>query len=139
PHRRCLPIPRSDPGAPPRDLYEGEPETCRRDLRRFLPILAHLGVMVLVFVVYRLEGPAFQGIAAASFLALPIHYALPYRWKRPFFVALSIGALVAVFGWAASAIVLAASALLIGACYLPIPWIARAGVVAAIALTLGLA
>ena len=136
PHRRYFPIPREHPRPSP---YEGEPETCRRDLRRFLPILAHLGVMVLVFVVYRLEGPAFQGIAAASFFALPVHYALPYRWKRPFFVALSIGALIAVFGPAAGAIVLAASALMIGACYLPIPWIARAGLVAAIGLALGLA
>lgn len=137
PHRRFLPIPRPGRAARP-SPYEGEPETCRRDLRRFVPIAAHLGVMVLVFHIYRLEGPAFQGIAAASFFALPVHYALPYRWKRPFFVALSIGALVAVFGLAASAVVLAASALLIGACYLPIPWLARAGLVGAIALALGL-
>ncbi|HEY2158707.1 MAG TPA: hypothetical protein VGH33_23955 [Isosphaeraceae bacterium] len=135
PHRRFLPIPRE---ATPGGLYDGEPETCRRDLRRFVPILAHFGVMVLVFVVYRLEGRAFQGIAAATFLALPVHYALPYRWKRPFFVALSIGALIGVFGLAAGAIVLGASSLLIGACYLPIPWIASAGVVATIGLALGL-
>ncbi len=135
PHRRFFPIPRE---ATRGGLYDGEPETCRRDLRRFVPILAHLGVMVLVFVVYRLEGRAFQGIAAATFLALPVHYALPYRWKRPFFVALSIGALIGVFGLAAGAVVLGASALLIGACYLPIPWLARTAVVAAIGLALAL-
>jgi alginate O-acetyltransferase complex protein AlgI len=136
PHRRFLPIPRPEA---PRGLYDGEPEACRRDLRRFLPILAHLGVMVLVFLVYRLEGRAFQGVAAATFLALPVHYALPYRWKRPFFVALSIGALFAVFGMAAGAIVVGASLFLIGACRLPIPWVGRAAVVAGIALALGLA
>jgi alginate O-acetyltransferase complex protein AlgI len=138
PHRRYFPIPRGDDDLAT-GLYPGEPETCRRNLRQFLPILAHLGAMVAVFSVYRLEGRAFQILAMTALAALPIHYALPLRWKKPFFVAASIVGLITVFGLAASAVVLGVAALLIGVCYLPIPWIARASMVAATAIILALA
>ncbi len=140
PHRRYFPIPHGVDGlASDLGLYPGEPENCRRSLRRFLPIFAHMGAMVAVFGVYRLEGRAFQMLAVIALAALPIHYTLPYRRKKPFFVAASIVGLVAVFGLAASVIVLGIAAILIGVCYLPISWRARAAIVAATALTLALA
>ena len=74
-------------------LYPGEPETCRRDSRQFLPILAHLGLFLAVFKVYRVEGRAFQLLVALALAALPVHYLLPYRWKKPLFVAVSIAGL----------------------------------------------
>jgi alginate O-acetyltransferase complex protein AlgI len=137
PHRRYFPIPSEAPALDaPRGLYDGEPENCRRNLRRFVPILAHLGAMTLVFSVYRVEGRAFLMLATTCLAALPVHYLLPYRWKKPFFVAASIFGLMLVFGAAASAVVLAASAVLIAICYLPIPWLARAGLVGAAAIVL---
>ena len=140
PHRRYFPIPRPDPARPDADrgLYPGEPESCRRDLRRFLPILAHFGAMVYLFTVYRL-GRATEMIAGLALAALPIHYLLPYRWKKPFFVAASVVGLVLVFGASASAVVLGVSAALIAVCYLPIPWLARAGLIAVAAAALALA
>src|SRR4051794_35351749 len=84
PHRRYLPVARGEASGSPRmahGLYPGEPETCRRNLRQFVPILAHYGLLVGVFSVYRVEGRAFQILAATALAALPIHYALPLRRK----------------------------------------------------------
>jgi hypothetical protein len=114
-------------------LYEGEPEACRRDYRRFLPVLAHLGLLLGVFRVFRVENRAFQALVLLTLAALPVHYLLPYRWKKPLFLAVSVAGLAWVFGAATAAVVLALSAVLIGACYLPVGWPSRAGVVAGLA------
>jgi D-alanyl-lipoteichoic acid acyltransferase DltB (MBOAT superfamily) len=148
PHHQFVPIPES---ARPRfgrgpgvgfgllpGLYPDEPEACRRDLRRFLPILAHLGLMYAVFKVFRVEGRAFQMLVAFALSALPVHYLLPYRRKRPFFVVVSIGGMAWVFGAATSVVVLALAATLIGACFLPIAWRWRATIVAALTVAFAL-
>ena len=67
---------------PARGLYAGEPETCRRSLRPFLRNLAFLGLLLVVFKVYRIEerayqGHAFQTLVTLAFLALPVHYLTP--------------------------------------------------------------
>src|SRR5437763_7826851 len=79
PHRRFLPTPIEPPVAP--GLYQDEPATCRRDLRAFLPILVHLGLLLAVARVYRLEGRAFQILLTLAAVALPIHYLLPFKQK----------------------------------------------------------
>jgi D-alanyl-lipoteichoic acid acyltransferase DltB (MBOAT superfamily) len=149
PHRRYAPQAKAALTAPPAatpprfverlrawsrswpDLYPGEPETCRRDFFHFLPILAHLGLLLGVFRVFRVEGRAFQTLVLFALAALPAHYLLPYRWKKPLFVALSAAGLVHVFGAETGLVVLALSAPLIGFCYLPVAWAWRAGLVAA--------
>lgn len=135
PHRRYRPLPR--PTGRRAGLYPDEPETCRRSLRLFWPVLAHLALLWGVFRVYRIEGRAFQLLVTVALAALPIHYALPYRFKKPFFVAASIVGLAWVFGPATAAIVLAVGGVLIGVCYLPLRWGSRASLVAAIGLTAG--
>lgn len=142
PHRRFLPIPArpSDDGqpGPDRGLYSGEPENCQRSLRQFIPILVHLGLLVAVFKVYRLEGRAFLILATIALAALPIHYVLPYRWKKPFFLGASVTGLAWVFGPPVAAIVAALAALLVGVCYLPIAWLARAAIIGALGLGMAL-
>lgn len=120
-------------------LHPGEPEVCRRDPYHFLPILAHLGLMVGVFRAFRLEGKGFFHIALLTLAVLPVHYLAPYRWKKPLFVAASIGALVWIFDPATIAVALGVSVLLIGLCYLPVSWTVRAGLVAAVAAACALA
>src|SRR6516162_5827865 len=76
-------------------LFPGEPESCRRSLRPFLRNFVFLGLLLVVFKVYRLEerafpGRAFQTIATIAFLALPLHYLAPFRWKKPLFIAISM-------------------------------------------------
>jgi len=136
PHRRFVP-PAQAPGEQP-GLFPGEPENCRRNWYEFLPALAHLGLLLAVFKVFRIEGRAFQSLVTIALAALPVHYLLAYRWKKPFFVAVSITGLTWVFGLTTSTWILALSAPLIGVTFLPIAWHARAGIIAAMALTFAL-
>lgn len=114
-------------------LYSGEPETCQRDYRHFLPVLAHLTLLFGVFRVFRVEGPGFQSLVLIALGALPIHYLAPYRWKKPLFLATSGVGLFWIFGLEISSYVVAFAAILIGACRLPVSWIIRAGAVAGLA------
>ncbi len=130
PHRRYAPEP---PVVEPRHgLYRGEPETCRRDYRHFLPVLAHLGLLFGVYRVFRIEGRAFQSLVLIAIAALPIHYLLPLPWKKPLFIAASIIGMGWIFGLETSGFVMALSAVLIGVCYLPASWTIRAGTIAAL-------
>ena len=72
---------------------------------------------------YRIEGRAFQMLVSIALAVLPVHYLLPYRLKKPLFVAASVVGLAWVFGAATAGVVLALAALLIGVCYLPIAWV----------------
>jgi alginate O-acetyltransferase complex protein AlgI len=134
PHRQYAPIPR--PTQTGHSLYPGEPETCRRNWLRFIAIWGHLALLYAVFLDYRLEGRAFRLLAAIALGALPVHYAIHYRWKKPFFLAISIAGLIWVFGLSVAAIVLPAAAVLIGVCYLPIAWLGRAAIIGALALAM---
>ena len=94
PHRRFFPV--SEPDR--RGLYPGEPENCRRDLRAFLAIWGHLALLLAVMKVYRVEGRALFLLTSIALAALPVHYLLAYRWKKPFFLGVSVVGLFAVFG-----------------------------------------
>ncbi len=129
-----------EPGQGPRTgLYPGEPESCRRSLRPFLRNLAFLGLLLIVFKIYRIEERAYQGrtfqtLATLAFLALPVHYLAPFRFKKPLFLAISLVGLFWVFGALLAAIALAFATVLIGVCFLPIRWSGRAAIIAAIAV-----
>ena len=137
PHRRYFPLPAPDTDRPGL-LYPGEPENCRRHALHFLSILAHLGLLLAVFKVFRVEGRAFQMLVTIALAALPVHYLLPYRWKKPGFVLTSIIGLTWVFGAATSACVLAFAAVLIGICFLPLAWSFRAAALATLAVAIGI-
>jgi alginate O-acetyltransferase complex protein AlgI len=147
PHQQYLPAaPGDDEPAHGRErgLYPGEPESCRRSLRPFLRNLAFLGLLLLVFKIYRIEerafqGRAFQNLATLAFLALPVHYLAPFRFKKPLFLAISIAGLFWVFGAVLAAIVLAFATVLIGVCFLPIRWSGRAAIIGAIAVACAIA
>ena len=116
PHRRYRPtiLPRSS------GLHEGEPETCKRDWRKFVAIMARLGLLLGLVMVYRLEGRAFQWVTGLACVSLPVHYALPFAWKKPFFVAVSVAALGLILGAVAALAVVAVTCLLIGLCRAPV-------------------
>ena len=146
-HLRYLPAPSVDEKPaqwPESGLYPGEPENCRRSLRPFLRNLAFLGLILVVFKVYRIEERAYQGrtfqtLATLMFLALPLHYLAPFRFKKPLFVAISMVGLYWVFGALFAAITLGFATVLIGVCFLPIRWAARAAILLAIAAICALA
>jgi alginate O-acetyltransferase complex protein AlgI len=128
PHRRYFPIPRTD-----------EPEAARRDLRKFLPIWGQLALLLAVLKVYHVEGRALFLLTSIALAALPVHYLLAYRWKKPFFLAVSVVGLFVVFGIAAGLVVSGVALAFIGVCRLPIAWSARASLVAVAAIGLGFA
>jgi hypothetical protein len=128
------PEPQLDPG-----LYPGEPAACRRRVRPFLRNLAHLGLLLLVFRVYRIEERAFQGhafqtLVTLALCALPLHYLAPFRFKKPLFVAVSIAGLFWIGGVWVVALVLGIAIAFFGVCHLPIPWTARAATCAFMAV-----
>ena len=137
PHRRFVKIVRPDNDRP--GLYRDEPEVCRRDWQKLMPALIQLGLMLAVFHVFRVEGRAFRLIVTVILAALPVHYLLPYRWKKPAFVAISLGGLIGVLGTDLSAAVIAISSILIGICVLPVAWGLRTGLVIVTGLTFALA
>jgi hypothetical protein len=103
-----------------------------------------LGLLLVVFKVYRLEERAFQGrafqtIATIAFLALPLHYLAPFRWKKPLFIAISMTGMFWVFGTSVGAYVLGFAAVLVGICFLPIRWTGRALVMLLLVAALGCA
>jgi hypothetical protein len=129
---------------PRQGLYPGEPENCRRSLRPFLRNLAFLGLLLVVFKIYRIEerayqGRAFQTLATLAFLALPVHYLCPYRFKKALFVAVSLAGLFCVFDSYLSTIVLGLATVFFGVCFLPIKWSARAAIIATIAAACAIA
>jgi D-alanyl-lipoteichoic acid acyltransferase DltB (MBOAT superfamily) len=137
PHRRFFP-PEGDQAESSRlrRLYDAEPENCRRRLVPFLRNLAYLGLIVAVSRRYHIEGRAFECLLILAACVLQVHYLAPYRWKKPIFLAASIGGLGWVFGPEVLAVVAALSVVLIGACRLPVSWNLRAGLLAALTVFL---
>ncbi len=78
-------------------------------------------------------------LTTIAFLALPLHYLAPFRWKKPLFVAISMTGIFWVFGTPVAAVVLLVAAVLIGTCFLPIHWIGRAAIIALVAAALAVA
>ncbi len=61
-------------------------------LARFLALAAQLGLLLLVLSLYHImEKPEFLRLSAIAFGAFAIHYWLPFRFKEPFFAAVSMG------------------------------------------------
>ncbi len=114
-------------------LYPQEPENCRRRLGAFLPNLANLALLIVVFQVYKLESPTFRSVAILTLAALPIHYLAPYRWKKPITVIVSILGMVWLFGPSQSLWVLLLASVLVGVSAAPYPWRVRVAFLAALA------
>src|SRR6185312_608805 len=89
--------------------------------------------------VYELEGRAFQLLMPLALVALPVHYALHYRWKKQFLLAVSLVALAIVFGSITAGIVIVIAAALIAIAFAPVSWNKRAAAIATIALLMALA
>lgn len=136
PHRRFVELVRPDQSRP--GLYADEPEVCRREWKQFLPALIQLGLMLAIFHIFRVEGRAFRLLITLALVALPTHYMLPFRWKKPAFLGLSLIALVSVLGIELGGAVLAISTLLIGITILPVSWGLRASLLAGLGLIFGL-
>jgi D-alanyl-lipoteichoic acid acyltransferase DltB (MBOAT superfamily) len=95
-------------------------------------------LLLAVFKRFNVEGRAFQMLVTFALVALPVHYLLPFRFKKPCFVAVSIAGLAWVFGIDTTGYVLLIAALLISLCHMPAAWSVRAAILGTLALGLTL-
>ncbi|HVS03827.1 MAG TPA: hypothetical protein VMT16_13760, partial [Thermoanaerobaculia bacterium] len=103
----------------------------------YLAVVAQLVLVLAALFLFHVEED--QGLLALGPLLLggfAVHALLPRRWRRPFFLALSLAGLFAIVGLATGAAVLAAGLLLLGVCHLPIAWWARMTLLAGVAALL---
>ncbi|MDQ3697742.1 MAG: hypothetical protein M3373_06925 [Gemmatimonadota bacterium] len=93
------------------------------NVARFAAAVAQVGLLVLVIRLFRLESPAlFERVVVLAFYGFIASHLLPRASRLPFFVALSLLGLYAVFGAADAAWMAGTGLALIGICHLPIAY-----------------
>jgi D-alanyl-lipoteichoic acid acyltransferase DltB (MBOAT superfamily) len=78
-------------------------------------------------------------VMAVALGALPVHYAVPFRWKRACLLLASVAGFCGVFSLATMAYVAPIALAMIAVTYLPVRWIVRAGILCGCAVLFGLA
>ncbi|MEM7309425.1 MAG: hypothetical protein AAF682_22270 [Planctomycetota bacterium] len=97
----------------------------------FLLLAAQLALLLGVFHVFELEGRTFRFVAAAAFGAFALHYWLPFRWKEPFLVLVSMAAAPLLLQPATGYALLLAGTGLFLICALPAPYRVRVALASA--------
>jgi hypothetical protein len=104
---------------------------------RFFSISAQLGVVVLALWRFRIEtGQGFQYLLPLIFFGFIIHHLLPERYRRTFFLALSLAGIMVVLPFPHSLVLIAMALGLVGLCHLPISLRARVCLILLTAVTL---
>src|SRR5271157_2566490 len=65
-------------------------ERSKTDVRRFAMLAIPLALLLLTFRAYNLEQPAFFRLACVVFGGFAVSYWLPFRYKEPFLILLSL-------------------------------------------------
>ena len=90
---------------------------------QFLSVAVQIGLLVLVISQFQLENQAFySNIMPLVLYGFLIHYFLPSRYRLPFFVLLSLAALVGIFGFTNSVWLVSIGLALIALCHLPVSY-----------------
>lgn len=106
-----------------------------RDPLKFAGLFAQLAVVLGAFLYFDIEEPAFEVLALLLAGGFAVHYWLPFAWKEPFYVLLSIGGAFVMLQPATAAMLVAAGLALYAIVSAPLPWRVRlGGVLAAVAL-----
>ena len=88
---------------------------------KFLGVVIQLGLLVLVVRQYELENQAFSHrILPLAFYGYIIHYFLPLRYRLPFFMLLSLAAILGIFGLSSGLWLIGTGLGLIAICHLPL-------------------
>ena len=101
------------------------------DLLRFLVILLQLGLILFVFRAFKLEERAFLRLAALVFAGFAVQYWLPFRWREPFCILVSLGGAFVLLEPLPAALLLGTGALFYGVLASPLSFRVRAGIVVA--------
>ena len=90
----------------PAPAVQEQAERSTPDLRRFVMLAIPLALLLLTFKAYSLEQPAFFTLACLVFAGFVTSYWLPFRFKEPFLILLSLtGAYVLLSPLVASALI----------------------------------
>lgn len=109
------------------------------NLGDYLLMAAQLGLFYLVVHLFRIEETfGFAKIAPIIVGGSLVHALLPMRFRMPFFLFLSLGALFAVLGPTPAAILIGIGLAMIGTCHLPIAMWMRVAILLGITTVLGL-
>jgi hypothetical protein len=100
---------------------------------RYVVLIGQLILAGLVVFAYEVEGPAFRKVFATAIAGFVVNLWLPLKFRRQFFVLLSLAAAFVVFEPADAVWLIGCGALLIGLCHVPIRFGARVGVVLGVA------
>src|SRR5207244_6557583 len=100
-------------------------------ITRFLGLEVQLGLLVLLIQQFNLISPLFEHqIVLLIFFGFLVHYLLPFWFRLPFFLFLSLSTIVCVFGVVQAGWLVAIGLALIGLCHLPLPFKLRIALVA---------
>ena len=105
------------------------------DLGKLAAVILELAGLLALIYYFQLESRAFFNIAALAFGGFVVHYWLPLPLRLPFFLALSLLAVILVFGWQALWFI-AIGLSLVGICHLPVSFRARVGLLVAAGVAL---
>ena len=104
---------------------------------RFISIVIQLGLIVLALWRYRIEtSQRFQYLLPLIFFGFIVHHLLPERYRRAFFLALSLAGIMLVLPFPHSLVLIAMALGLVGLCHLPISLRARVGLILLTGVTL---
>ncbi|HEY6206987.1 MAG TPA: hypothetical protein VIW21_12555, partial [Chthoniobacterales bacterium] len=95
-------------------------------ITRFLGLEVQLGLLVALMQQFNLVSPLFNHqIMLLIFFGFLIHYFLPFEYRLPFFLFLSLSAIVCVFGVVQASWLVGIGLALIGLCHLPVRFMFR--------------
>jgi hypothetical protein len=98
----------------------------RLQISKFLSIVVQLGLLVLVIRLFHLENQAFyESFMLLTFCGFLVHYFLPSQYRLPFFLLLSLAAIVGILGFGNGVWLIGIGLGLIGICHLPVSYNAR--------------
>jgi D-alanyl-lipoteichoic acid acyltransferase DltB (MBOAT superfamily) len=95
-------------------------------------VLVQLLLAIAVVQLYGIEGPAFRNLFILATAGFAVNLVLPKVARLPFFVALSLGGAVLVFGVVDAAWLIGTGLVLIGLCHLPVGFYVRVAVLVAV-------
>jgi D-alanyl-lipoteichoic acid acyltransferase DltB (MBOAT superfamily) len=121
---------------PRRDAAAQEGPGRRISVQTFALILAQLALLVVVVDRFQIETEAFLRLTLMTVGGFAVHYFLPMAWRLPFFVGLSLGAIVMVLGLVPAAWLVAIGLGLIGLSHLPVNVYVRAGLLLLVGIAL---
>jgi len=106
-----------------------------RNPLKFASLAAQLAVLLGAFVYYDIEEPAFEILAILVSGGFAVHYWLPFAWKEPFYILLSLAGAFVMLQPATAVLLVAVGLALFGIVAADVPWRMRmAGVALVVAV-----